>query len=130
MSCSTRRNTRLTKQYGDIGKYFFSKDTSKNNRKNNFVKGPGKTSMNNNDDEDVDYNPTIINSMLQSKQQRNLLLLMPEEFNIVDDKYTVKRALKLFDNVVEHRDDIDVSITTDIQDYLINIPDRHFNLFY
>jgi hypothetical protein len=68
--------------------------------------------------------------MLQSKQQRNLLLLMPEEFNIVDDKYTVKRALKLFDNVVEHRDDIDVSITTDIQDYLINIPDRHFNLFY
>jgi hypothetical protein len=108
MSRSTRSNTRLAKQYGDIDKYFLSKDTLKNNCKNNFVKGPGKTSMNNNDDEDVDYNPTVINSMLQSEQQRFLLLLMPEEFNIVDDKYTAKRALKLFDNVIEHRDNIEL----------------------
>jgi hypothetical protein len=46
--------------------------------------------------------------MLQSEQQRNMLHLLPEEFNAVDDKYTAKRTLKLFDNVVEHHADTEL----------------------
>jgi hypothetical protein len=122
MSQSTRSNTRLAKQYGDIGKYFITKEISKKHRKNDCLTVHGKKSMNNNDDEEVDYKPTIINSMLQSDQQRKMLLLLPEELNSVDDKYPAKRSLKLFDNVVEHHEDTEL--------YCANIANYYWRVNY